>query len=166
MRLHLNFVCNHFVLLGFVSAKVLTFTCLLHFATTTHDKSNHLDEKVMLHTICLAATAGRSPLQYAAASRKPVERCMRRGDETRFTTSFSFKSSQSFLNLLRARASAATDPSKLQNKLKNSLRPHVFFSRIRSHPFLKPLAPKSRILNVTFSQQIKNKTVKINGGNK
>ena len=90
IRINLNFVCNRFVFLGFVSPKVLTFTCLLHFATTTCEKSKPLVKKSvqrswnpakarMLHTIYLAAAAGRSPLQYAAASRKPFVRCREKG---------------------------------------------------------------------------------------
>ena len=47
MHFNLNLVCNRFVFLGFVSPKVLTFTFLLHFATTTYENSNHLDEKLL-----------------------------------------------------------------------------------------------------------------------
>ena len=91
MRINLNFVCNRFVFLGFVSPKVLTFTFLLHFATTKCEKSKHLDKKVLLHTIYLAAAAGRSPLQYAAASLKPSKALSNRGGETCFAKSVYLK---------------------------------------------------------------------------
>ena len=94
MRINLNFVCNRVVFLGFVSPKVLTFTFLLHFASTKCEKSKHLDKQVLLHTIYLAAAAGRSPLQYAAASRKPAVRCRDKGwFKFYFAHSFSCKAS-------------------------------------------------------------------------
>ena len=66
MRINLNFVCNRFVFLGFVSPKVLTFTFLLHFATTTYEKSKHLNETSCSTPSILPRRLGEASYNYHA----------------------------------------------------------------------------------------------------